>query len=76
MHIQETADKLLLGSVGETEGVTQIAAKREFIGLDWILANGKKYLIYSLITKDPTINVVTVNKETSIIRMLKQCVNL
>ena len=71
--IEVTTPKVIPGYVGKAKGAAQIAAERGFIGLDGLLSNGKKYSMNGTSTKDPVTKVVTMNRDTSVIRILQRC---
>ena len=73
LPLTETTSKIIPGYVGKPKGAAQIAAERGFINLDGKLHNGKKYSMHGASTKDPITKVVTLDKETSVIRILKKC---
>lgn len=71
--ISVTASKIIPGYIGKAKGSHQIAAEQGFISLDGKLANGRKCTMYGTPNKDPQTEIVSVDKATSILRILGKC---
>ena len=69
----QTTGKTIPGYIGKAKGALQIAAERGFISLDGKLADGKKASMRGTSKKDLQTGVVTVDKTTSVVRVLKNC---
>ena len=59
--------------MGKPKGAAQITAEIGFIALDGLLTNGRKYYMNWTSIKDTVTKVGTVDKATSVIRLLKKC---
>ena len=71
LPLKETISKLIPGYVGKPKGAAQVACKRGFIDLNGKLPNGDKRTLNGISVKNGLAGVVTINKETSVISMLK-----
>ena len=71
--IIETTGKIIPGYTAKPKGALQIAAERSFIDLNCRLPNRKKATMHGTSKKDPHTGVVSVDKITSIVRILKKC---
>ena len=61
------------GYVGKPKGASQIACERGFIDLNGKLPNGRKMTMNGSSVKDGVTGVVTIDKTTSVLSILKQC---
>ena len=71
--ISETSGKVIEGYVGKPKGALQIACEREFCDLSGNDENGIKLTLHGASRKDPITDVVTVDKTSSVIRILGRC---
>ena len=71
--ITETMSIVVPGYIGKLKGAAQIACERGFIDLNGNLSNGRKMLMGGSSVKDAVTDVVTIDKATSVISILKQC---
>ena len=73
LPLEETISKIIPGYVGKPKGAAQVACERGFIDLDGKLPSGDKFTLNGTSVKDGLTGVVTINKATSVISILKRC---
>ena len=73
--LTETNMKYVEGYVNKPKGVAQIACKREFVNLEGNLPNGTKFSMNGKPLTDELTGVTSLDKSTSVVRMLGKCNN-
>ena len=71
--IVEEKGNIIEGYVGKPKGALQIACERGFIGLDGKLGNGRKVSMQGTSSKDGVTGVVTIDRTTSVVQILRGC---
>ena len=73
--LTETNMKCIEGYVNKPKGAAQIACKRGFINLEGNLPKGTKFSMNGKPLTDELTGVTSLDKNTSVVRMLKKCSN-
>lgn len=73
ISLTETKQKIVDGYVGKPKGAAQIACKRGFLDDKGKLPNGTKCSLNGTSSKDKLTGVTSIDKTTSVIRMLNRC---
>ena len=73
--IKETTPKLIPEYVGKAKRAAQITAERGCMELDGLLPNVKKYSMNGNSIKYPLTKFITMDKATSVVRILQRCSN-
>ena len=71
--ITESSVKIIPGYIDKPKGALQIACERGLIDQNGKVLNGKKASLSGTKSKDAVTGVVSIDKETSVLRLLQQC---